>query len=216
MACMSTTTFLIILLIAGFDMMDPTFAFYHSRSMSILGRNPFVTHHLSIVIHPVASSSNDDSKALYMGLDVRIRIVGRKNGCERWLADAYDMYETWLQSSNISVETTWHKNNDDLIKAVKVDSSKEHSIILLDIGGTSMTSEEFSKAFYQWLNVGGSRVVFIIGGAEGLPFELKQEYPPSQRMSLSSMTFTHQFARTMLVEQIYRASEIIKGSNYHK
>jgi len=153
--------------------------------------------------------------ALQMALDIKIRIVGRKNGCERWLSDAYDMYETRLQSSNINVETIWHKNNEELVKAVKTDSSKDHSVVLLDVRGNAMTSEEFSRSLYQWLLSGGSRVAFIIGGADGLPLELKQEFQ-SNMISLSSMTFTHQFARTMLVEQIYRASEIEKGSNYHK
>ena len=150
-----------------------------------------------------------------MGLDIKIRMVGRKNGCERWLSDAYDMYETRLQSSNIYVETLWHKNNDELIKAVRLDSSKDHSVVLLDAMGDQMTSEKFSKNLYQYLNSGGSRVAFVIGGADGLPSELKQEFR-SNMISLSTMTFTHQFARTVLVEQIYRASEIEKGSNYHK
>ena len=84
-----------------------------------------------------------------------------------------------------------------------------------------------------------SRLTFVIGGADGLPPELKQlNYKYSYNnevntsgntsksdslnasnvefVSLSKMTFTHQWARTILVEQIYRASEIHKGSGYHK
>ena len=61
--------------------------------------------------------------------------------------------------------------------------------------------------------------MFVIGGAEGLPSELKETRsgrPRPTLISLSAMTFTHQFARMLLIEQIYRASEIRKGSGYHK
>lgn len=60
---------------------------------------------------------------------------------------------------------------------------------------------------------GGSRLSIVIGGAEGLPPSLKQG---RELWSLSPMTFTHQWARVVLAEQIYRATEIKKGSAYHK
>lgn len=151
---------------------------------------------------------------LSMGLQIKIRTVGRKNGNEPWLDDAYSMYETRL-SSTLQVETTWHKNNGDLIKGISIDQDKGHSIVLLDPTGQTMTSERLTERMYEWLDRGGSRLVFVIGGAEGLPSELK--IPPIYPMlSLSSLTFTHQFARTLLMEQIYRATEIRKGSGYHK
>jgi 23S rRNA (pseudouridine1915-N3)-methyltransferase len=100
------------------------------------------------------------------------------------------------------------------------------------------TSPEFSTKVYNWLEEFGSRLVFVIGGADGLPAELKQyqyvnnSYSNNNSgnaggssgvlnrsptfISLSKMTFTHPWARTILVEQIYRASEIHKGSGYHK
>ena len=60
---------------------------------------------------------------------------------------------------------------------------------------------------------GGSRLSFIIGGAEGLPAEVRAD---ATLVSLSRLTFTHQMARLVLAEQIYRATEIRKGSGYHK
>jgi 23S rRNA (pseudouridine1915-N3)-methyltransferase len=56
-------------------------------------------------------------------------------------------------------------------------------------------------------------LTFVIGGPEGLPPSLKK-YP--DRLSLSPLTFTHQIVRLVLVEQLYRAIEIAKGSSYHK
>jgi 23S rRNA (pseudouridine1915-N3)-methyltransferase len=157
----------------------------------------------------------DNNMILSMGLQIKIRIVGRKNGSEQWLEDAYTMYETRLP---IQVETIWHKNNEDLVKGVNTDREKGHSVVLLDPTGKTVTSERFCDNMYDWLDLGGSRMAFVIGGAEGLPTELKYPAtgPAMELLSLSSLTFTHQFARTLLMEQIYRATEIRKGSGYHK
>lgn len=154
---------------------------------------------------------------LRMGMKVNIRIVGRKSS-ERWLEEACEMYETRLRPSNVEVETTWHKDNTGLVKGVEGDFSKSHAVVLLDPLGATKTSERFTDDMFEWLDRGGSRLSFVIGGAEGLPSELK--YPSSgpkpTMISLSAMTFTHQFARMLLIEQIYRATEIRKGSGYHK
>ena len=158
---------------------------------------------------------------LFMGMKVNIRIVGRKSGSEKWLDDASTMYENRLRPSNVQVETTWHKDNPGLLKGIEADRSKGHSVVLLDPLGKTKTSEKFSENMYEWLDRGGSRLSFVIGGAEGLPPQLKYP-PPSDRspklemISLSELTFTHQFARILLIEQIYRATEIRKGSGYHK
>lgn len=177
-------------------------------------------------------SQRSKDKQITMGMDIKIRIVGRKNGSEAWLEDAYSMYETRLQPSLLDVSTVWHKNDDELTKNVMTDAEKGHTVVLLDPTGKTYTSEKFSEAVFDWLDIGGSRLSFVIGGAEGLPPELKYGYgtsgngkkgnkkssagPQFQLFSLSSLTFTHQFARTLLIEQIYRASEIRKGSGYHK
>ena len=157
--------------------------------------------------------------SLFMAMKVNIRIVGRKAGSEKWLEEACLMYETRLRPYNLEVETTWHKDNEALIRGVETDRSKGHSVVLLDPLGKVRSSEQLSEDIYKWLHQGGSRLSFVIGGAEGLPVELKEGLhgasPPNQ-LSLSALTFTHQFARLLLMEQIYRASEIRKGSGYHK
>eukprot|EP00586_Coscinodiscus_wailesii_P022395 CAMPEP_0172512256 /NCGR_PEP_ID=MMETSP1066-20121228/242944_1 /TAXON_ID=671091 /ORGANISM="Coscinodiscus wailesii, Strain CCMP2513" /LENGTH=126 /DNA_ID=CAMNT_0013291983 /DNA_START=29 /DNA_END=410 /DNA_ORIENTATION=+ len=109
-----------------------------------------------------------------MGMDIKIRIVGRRSGCEQWLQDAYSMYETRLRPSTLEVETIWHKNDDDLVKGVRSDFEKKHAVVLLDALGKSYTSEQFSENLYNWLEFGGSRIAFVIGGADGLPSDLKQ------------------------------------------
>ena len=151
-----------------------------------------------------------------MGLEVKIRTVGRKNGGEQWLESAYVVYNTRLKSTNLSVSTQYHKNDDELIKGIEADESKNHKVILLDPIGKMCTSEVFADDMYRWLEEGGSRLTFVIGGAEGLPKEVKEGNEKRDLLSLGLMTFTHQFARILLIEQVYRASEIKKGSNYHK
>lgn len=153
-------------------------------------------------------------------MDVKIRIVGKKKsngGDQKWLEDAYSVYEKRLKPSGLKVETVWHKNDEDLLKNVNADASKGHAVVYLDPAiGKSCTSEKFSTHLYRWLTEGGSRLSFVIGGADGLPPELKTAASSGRALSLSELTFTHQFARTLLMEQIYRATEIKKGSGYHK
>lgn len=89
--------------------------------------------------------------------------------------------------------------------------------VCLDEGGRQMTSPAFSDFLFSKLEEGGSRLTFVVGGAEGLPPGLKSNPPKAgAKLSLSSMTFTHLWARALLAEQIYRASEIRQGSKYHK
>jgi len=106
------------------------------------------------------------------------------------------------------------------MKSVSLDCNKGHSVVLLDPRGYCCSSEDFSTYLYKWLDEGGSRLVFVIGGADGLPPILKEDFRDCFKrrevmkrgvLSLSNLTFTHQFSRTILMEQIYRASEIRKG-----
>jgi Predicted SPOUT methyltransferase len=101
---------------------------------------------------------------LSMGLKVTIRIVGRKQGGEAWLDEACDMYLTRLKPSGLEVATEWHKNDAALVKCVLADYDKNAPVVLLDPVGTSCTSETLTDNMYRWLEEGGSRLVFVIGG----------------------------------------------------
>lgn len=87
------------------------------------------------------------------------------------------------------------------------------AFIALDKGGRQRSSEDFAK----WLakeRDSGKDVVFVIGGPYGIPERVLEK--AKSVMSLSSMTLPHELARLMLLEQIYRASDILKGGSYHK
>ena len=90
---------------------------------------------------------------------------------------------------------------------------KESFVIVLDVGGEELNSEEFAKKLDELTLRGKSNITFIIGGAFGISEEVRNI--ANFRLSLSKMTFTHQMARFLIVEQIYRAFKINRGENYH-
>tara|TARA_B100000003_G_scaffold70773_1_gene63455 strand:- start:300 stop:665 length:366 start_codon:yes stop_codon:yes gene_type:complete len=82
--------------------------------------------------------------------------------------------------------------------------------ILLDEGGEMMTSIVFSKMFDEW-TISSDDVHLAIGPADGFP-----KGHGYSCISLSKMTFPHELAAVVLMEQLYRANEISRGSSYHK
>ncbi|MBN2715359.1 MAG: 23S rRNA (pseudouridine(1915)-N(3))-methyltransferase RlmH [Deltaproteobacteria bacterium] len=86
--------------------------------------------------------------------------------------------------------------------------------IALDERGREYTSQGFSTQLSDWMTRSPSGLLFVIGGAEGLPPEIRQI--ARNTIALSQMTFPHRFARLILAEQIYRALCIQKSIPYHK
>jgi 23S rRNA (pseudouridine1915-N3)-methyltransferase len=128
---------------------------------------------------------------------------------EQWLEEALAEYSKRLQGQ-MSIEWVLLKD----LKQLKSSLHKEPSYIALDPQGSLFSSEEFAIFLQKALMQEGSRLSFAIGGAEGLPSDLLER--AFARVSLSPLTFTHQLTRLILVEQMYRALEILKGSAYHK
>ena len=87
-------------------------------------------------------------------------------------------------------------------------------LIGLDLNKKEFTSEEFASFLNQKLVDNGSNISFVIGGSYGLSDELKNRVNHS--ITLSKLTFPHQLARLVLLEQIYRAFKIINNETYHK
>ena len=87
-------------------------------------------------------------------------------------------------------------------------------VITMEIKGKMFSSEEFAKKIEDITNAGISEIIFVIGSSCGISPTVSAR--ANLKMSMSKMTFLHQFARLILVEQIYRAFKIIKGETYHK
>lgn len=99
-------------------------------------------------------------------------------------------------------------------KAILAAVPKGSALVALCIEGKQKTSEELA-AFLQARALSGvGAIAFVIGSSHGIAPQVKQQ--AIAKLSMSKMTFPHQLARVMLLEQIYRAFSINAGSKYHK
>lgn len=88
----------------------------------------------------------------------------------------------------------------------------EGEVWVLDETGKQMTSRDFAELVQQ-MQDRGEPMTFVIGGAYGLSDALRKT--PHRLFALSSMTLTHEMCRLFFLEQLYRATEINRGSGYH-
>lgn len=138
---------------------------------------------------------------------VKIRIYSPGKTKESWLEEALAEYLKRLKPV-AQIEFIHPKTEKQYLEH----ALKEKRLLALDPTGKTLTSEQFSDLLFDEIEKGGAHLAFAIGAAEGLPKELLEK----PRISLSSLTFTHQMVRLILIEQIYRAFEIQKQSGYHK
>ena len=86
-------------------------------------------------------------------------------------------------------------------------------LIALDESGSNYSSTSFSKKMQHWVEE-YSHIYFIIGGPDGLSDEVKEK--SGSILSLSKLTFPHQLAKVILIEQIYRSISIMNNHPYHR
>lgn len=125
------------------------------------------------------------------------------------LRNVIEEYGVRLSSKSIKIEEHSDKlSAQDYI--AKIESQGD--LVLLDENGVQHTSVEFSKEITK-AQLKASDTHLLIGPAEGWEGIERGNY---QRISLSRLTMPHELASLVLVEQVYRACEIIRGSSYHK
>lgn len=98
--------------------------------------------------------------------------------------------------------------------AIKAKIPQGAQVIALCVEGRGFSSEAFAEKLGTMTAHGVSRLCLLIGGSCGLHEDLKKE--AALRMSMSPMTFPHHLARVMVLEQLYRAQNILAGGKYHK
>ncbi len=88
----------------------------------------------------------------------------------------------------------------------------EAVVVALEVWGKGLGSEDLARRLETWGTTGKGHVVFLIGGAEGIPKEVSGR--ASFHLSLSTLTLPHRLARILLFEQLYRAMTILRGEPY--
>ena len=159
-------------------------------------------------------------------LNITIIAIGKLK--EQYLRDASAEYQKRLSAScklniielnpeklsdNPSAKEIENALNNEAKKIIEK-IPKGAKVYSMCIEGKQRTSEELSVEIDSLAVEGVSNIVFIIGGSFGLSEEVKKL--SAYRLSMSKMTFPHQIARIMLLEQIYRAMQISIGTKYHK
>lgn len=115
-------------------------------------------------------------------------------------------------SRHSPIEVTEVRDGEAAIK--KLDADRAATAILLDAAGKNLDSNAFAKWLGELRDRGTREIIFVCGDADGFPVALRERVP--QKISLSAMTYSHELARAMLAEQLYRAFAILSGSPYPK
>ena len=127
------------------------------------------------------------------------------------LINIEEVKEAKIESfDNVNLITrTLDEEGERILKKI----NKDDYLILVDLHGNEINSEEFAKILLNLKDNGSSTIDFVIGGTLGLSNKLRER--SNYKLCLSKMTFPHQLTRLILLEQIYRACKINNNESYH-
>lgn len=156
---------------------------------------------------------------------MNIKIIATGKIKEKFLKDGIDEFLKRLRSYasveivelspvEIKDEHLISKALDEEAEKILAHIKQQSYVITLEIQGKMLSSEEFAVKINELSNDGIGEIIFVIGSSCGLSPRVSAR--SNFKLSMSKMTFLHQFARLLLVEQIYRAFKILKGETYHK
>ena len=139
----------------------------------------------------------------------RYRVLAIGKVRKKWIQEGLNIYKKRMPGLTIIElqDNTLKKESESITMTLK----KQEIPIILTEEGEELTSVSFANRLQE---TGSQRLAFIIGGADGISTEIKEM--AQWQLSLSPLTFPHEIARLLLLEQIHRAQTILQGSPYHR
>ena len=154
---------------------------------------------------------------------IEINVISVGNIKEKYLQELISDYKKriskYAQIELTELKDESNKINENVVKEIEgeriLSSIKEgYYMILLDLKGNMLNSVELSKKIDEISTYYSSKIAFVIGGSFGVSDAVKKR--ANYMLSFSKMTFPHQLAKGMLLEQIYRSFKILHNETYHK
>jgi 23S rRNA (pseudouridine1915-N3)-methyltransferase len=140
---------------------------------------------------------------------IRLLTLGKTRRSE--MRSLFDDYVKRINRS-CPIEITEVRDAHAAIK--KLDADRAATVVLLDAAGKTLDSHALATWLGGLRDRGTRELIFLCGDADGFPENLRRR--AHQKLSLSAMTYSHELARVMLAEQLYRAFAILSGSPYPK
>lgn len=157
-------------------------------------------------------------------LNIIIIAVGKLD-TNYWSSAFQEYYKRLKNSAKITIHTineiTTNKNIAVNLKLeankinLLIDKYGDYQTFLLDLTGDLITSEELAKIIITNQNFHQGKLLFIIGGSNGVAVEIKDNLK-IRKLAFGRITLLHQLAQVILIEQLYRAVQIINNKSYHK
>jgi len=155
---------------------------------------------------------------------MRVKIICVGKTREKFIQEGIAKYERYLRPyADIEIRTLKEEKIEDLRSAplirkkeaerILATISTDALVVALDEKGQEYTSHEFAAFLNRALESGVREMMFLLGGAMGMDESVSRR--ASTTVALSRWTLTHEMARLVLMEQLYRAFTIITGKTYH-
>lgn len=143
-------------------------------------------------------------------MKIRLIMLGktRREQARSLIDDYVDRIQNYADTEITELRDT----SPAALRKLKTDPAA--TVVLLDAAGKQFTSQQFASWLGDLRDRGTRELVFLCGDAAGFPTDLRDR--AKQKISLSTLTMPHEFARVILAEQIYRAFAILAGHPYPK